>query len=92
SAPNPVLTTIRYFREEYEEHILEGRCRAGSCAELSRFVIHAEACKGCAVCKKRCPVGAIWGEMKEPHTISTDRCIKCGVCVEHCPFDAIERV
>lgn len=92
SAPNPVLTTIRYFREEYEEHIRESRCRAGACAELSRFIIHAEACKGCTVCKKRCPVGAIRGEMKEPHAISVDRCIKCGVCVEHCPFDAIERI
>ncbi|MDH4140104.1 MAG: 4Fe-4S binding protein [Coriobacteriia bacterium] len=92
TAPNPALTTIRYFREEYEEHISEKRCRAGVCLELSRYVIHADSCRGCAVCKKHCPVGAIWGEMKQPHTISVDRCIKCGVCVEHCPFDSIERV
>ncbi len=92
TAPNPVLTTIRYFREEYEEHIGDRHCRAGACGGLTRYVIDAEGCKGCAVCKKHCPVGAIWGEMKEPHTISLDRCIKCGVCVEHCPFNAIERV
>ena len=92
TAPNPVLTTIRYFREEYEEHIHEKRCRAGACVELSRYVVIAEECKGCAVCKKHCPVGAIWGEMKEAHTISQERCIKCGVCLERCPFDAIERV
>ncbi|TLM80418.1 MAG: NADH-quinone oxidoreductase subunit NuoF [Actinobacteria bacterium] len=92
TAPNPVLTTIRYFREEYEEHIREKRCRAGSCKELSRYVIDAELCKGCAVCKKHCPVGAIWGKVKEPHDISQDRCIKCGACAEHCPFDAISKV
>jgi NADH-quinone oxidoreductase subunit F/NADP-reducing hydrogenase subunit HndC len=92
TAPNPVLTTIQYFREEYEEHISERRCRAGLCAELSRFVIHEELCKGCTVCVKHCPSGAIWGERKEPHVISDETCVKCGVCVEKCPFDAIERV
>jgi NADH:ubiquinone oxidoreductase subunit F (NADH-binding) len=92
TAPNPVLTTIRYFRREYEEHIRDRRCRAGQCAALSRYVITGDLCRGCAVCKKHCPVDAIWGEIKEVHTISQDLCIKCGVCAEHCPFNAIERV
>jgi NADH:ubiquinone oxidoreductase subunit F (NADH-binding)/(2Fe-2S) ferredoxin len=92
TAPNPILTTIEYFREEYEEHIRDRHCRAGACGGLMRYVIDAEDCKGCAVCKKHCPVGAIWGEIKEPHTISLERCIKCGVCVERCPFNAIECV
>ncbi|MBA4370094.1 MAG: NADH-quinone oxidoreductase subunit F [Coriobacteriaceae bacterium] len=92
TAPNPVLTTIRYFRDEYEEHIHDRTCRAGHCVELSRYVIDPELCKGCAVCKKHCPVGAIWGKVKEVHDISQDRCIKCGQCQESCPFDAISRV
>jgi len=92
TAPNPVLTTIHYFRDEYEEHIHDRRCRAGACVELHRYVIDSETCKGCAVCKKHCPVGAIWGDMKEPHSISVERCIKCGICLEHCPFNAISRV
>jgi len=92
TAPNPVLTTIHYFRHEYEEHIHEKRCRAGACVELHRYVIDVDACKGCAVCKKHCPVGAIWGEMKEPHSISAERCIKCGICLERCPFNAVQRL
>ena len=80
------------LREEYEEHIRDKHCRAGACTELSRYVIIPELCKGCAVCKKHCPVGAIWGKVKEVHDISQERCIKCGQCEEHCPFDAIERV
>jgi Pyruvate/2-oxoacid:ferredoxin oxidoreductase delta subunit len=92
TAPNPVLTTIRYFREEYEEHIRDRRCRAGACDAMSRYVISEELCRGCAVCKKHCPSDAIWGEIKEAHTISQDLCVKCGVCAERCPFDAIERV
>jgi NADH:ubiquinone oxidoreductase subunit F (NADH-binding)/(2Fe-2S) ferredoxin len=92
TAPNPILTTIDHFRVEYEEHIRDRHCRAGACGGLMRYVIDAGGCKGCAVCKKHCPVGAIWGEMKEPHTISLERCIKCGVCVQHCPFNAIEHV
>ena len=91
TAPNPVLTTLRYFRHEYEEHIQDKRCRAGACTELSVYVIDPETCKGCLVCKKHCPVGAISGKTKEPHFISVERCIKCGVCTEHCPFDAIQR-
>ncbi len=92
TAPNPVLTTLRYYRHEFDEHIAERRCRAGECNELSTFVVDAETCTGCAVCKKHCPVDAIVGELKELHTIDADRCIKCGVCVSHCPFDAISRV
>jgi NADH:ubiquinone oxidoreductase subunit F (NADH-binding)/(2Fe-2S) ferredoxin len=92
TAPNPVLTTIRYFRDEYEEHIHDRHCRAGQCAALSRYVIAETLCRGCGVCKKHCPVDAIWGEIKAAHTISQDVCIKCGVCAESCPFNAIERV
>jgi ferredoxin len=92
TAPNPVLTTLRYFREEYEEHINERRCRAGACNELSTFVIDNELCKGCGACKKHCPALAITGEIKGMHEIDPDRCIKCGVCVGHCAFDAISRV
>jgi NADH-quinone oxidoreductase subunit F len=92
TAPNPVLTMIRYFRDEYEEHIRDKRCRAGHCVELSRYVIDAELCKGCAVCAKHCPAGAVRGEVKSVHTISQEFCIKCGVCAERCPFDAISRV
>ena len=89
TAPNPVLTTIKYFREEYEEHILDKKCRAHACAALSNYVVIPEACKGCGVCKKNCPVGAISGEPKGIYDINTETCIKCGICEAKCPFDAI---
>ncbi len=92
TAPNPVLTTLRYYRDEYEEHIRERRCRAGACNELSTFVVDPELCKGCGACKKHCPASAITGEIKQLYEIDPDRCIKCGVCVGHCAFDAISRV
>ncbi|MDO8886273.1 NADH-quinone oxidoreductase subunit NuoF [Candidatus Oleimmundimicrobium sp.] len=89
TAPNPVLTMLKYFREEFEEHVKEGKCRAGVCSELIAYVIKENVCKGCGVCKKHCPVGAISGEKKHPHEIDIEKCVKCGICMQHCPFDAI---
>ncbi|MFA5844243.1 MAG: NADH-quinone oxidoreductase subunit NuoF [Coriobacteriia bacterium] len=91
TAPNPVLTTLRYFRHEFEEHIREHRCRAGACKVLSTFVVVAEACRGCGVCKKNCPVSAISGRLREVHEIDYALCVKCGQCEVHCPFEAIAR-
>ncbi len=92
SAPNPVLTTLRYFRHEYEEHVYEHKCRAKACSAISTYVIDPVACKGCGVCKKRCPAEAITGALKEPHFIDVETCVKCGICETRCPFDAIHRV
>ena len=91
TAPNPVLTTLRYFREEYEEHIFEKKCRAKACAALSNYVVIPAVCKGCGVCKKNCPAAAITGELKGVYVIDTEKCIKCGICEAKCPFDAIEK-
>ncbi|MDI6792285.1 MAG: NADH-quinone oxidoreductase subunit NuoF [bacterium] len=90
TAPNPVLSTIRYFRDEYETHIKEKRCAAGSCKELTIYVINPETCTGCMVCAKRCPNAAITGEKKRLHTIDPTKCIKCGLCFESCKFKAVE--
>lgn len=90
TAPNPVLTTLKYFRNEYEAHIKEKRCPAGECAALRRYVINAEKCRGCTLCSKRCPVGAVSGEVKMPHVIDSEKCIKCGGCVDACRFGAVE--
>jgi len=89
TAPNPVLTTIRYFRDEYEAHINEKRCPAAECADLLTYHIDPEKCKGCTMCAKKCPVGAISGQVKQPHEIDTDKCIKCGNCKLTCKFGAI---
>lgn len=89
SAPQPVLSTIQNFREEYIEHIVEKRCRAHVCQAMRRFVIDPERCIGCTKCAKNCPVGAIYGKKKEPQTIDTEKCFHCGACMENCAFDAI---
>ncbi|MEW5767712.1 MAG: NADH-quinone oxidoreductase subunit NuoF [bacterium] len=90
TAPNPVLSSIRYFRDEYETHIKEKRCAAGSCKELTTYVINPEMCTGCMLCAKRCPNVAITGEKKRPYTIDPTKCIKCGLCFESCKFKAVE--
>jgi NADH-quinone oxidoreductase subunit F/NADP-reducing hydrogenase subunit HndC len=90
TAPNPVLSTLRYFRHEYEAHIAHKQCPAGACTKLSGFTI-TELCKGCGLCKKSCPVEAITGDLKAMHVIHQDKCIKCGACMAKCPFKAITK-
>lgn len=89
TAPNPVLTTLRYFRSEYETHILRKKCAAGVCKPLFHYEIDPETCNGCGACSKRCSVNAITGEKKKPHAIDTTKCTKCGACYEGCKFQAI---
>jgi len=92
TAANPVLSTLRYFRDEYETHIREKRCPAKECKGLFRYAIDPEACKGCGICKKNCPVEAISGERKRPHVINQEVCTLCGTCLEKCPFGAVLKV
>ena len=89
TAPNPVLSTLKYYRDEYEAHVTEHRCPAGACKALTNFHIEAAKCKGCTLCARNCPVGAISGKVKEAHVIDTEKCIKCGVCMEKCKFNAV---
>jgi NADP-reducing hydrogenase subunit HndC len=93
TAPNPVLSTLRYFRSEYEAHIGEQRCPAGVCTALVHYEIDPEKCKACGMCKKKCPVDAIEGAPKVVHKIIQEKCIRCGTCFEVCPkkFSAILR-
>lgn len=91
TAPNPVLSTLRYFRDEYEAHVKEKRCPAGACQALLRYSIDPEICKACGICAKQCPVSAISGKPKTPYVIDVEKCIRCGVCMEKCPFKAISR-
>ncbi|MCK4414392.1 MAG: NAD(P)H-dependent oxidoreductase subunit E [Candidatus Eisenbacteria sp.] len=90
TAPNPILSTLQYFRDEYEEHIREGKCRAGVCKALIRYTIDAEKCNGCHACFKPCPTDAITGDPKAVHLIDEGKCIRCGICYEVCRFDAVE--
>lgn len=91
TAPNPVLSTLKYFRDEYDAHVKEKRCPAGECAELVNYSI-TDKCAGCTVCAMKCPVKAIKGERKQKHVIDTAVCIKCGVCMDVCKFKAVERI
>jgi NAD-dependent dihydropyrimidine dehydrogenase PreA subunit len=89
TAPNPVLTTLKYFKDEYIAHVMDKKCPAHVCSALRVYSIDTEKCRGCTACAKKCPVGAITGEVKKPHTINTDKCIKCGACHDACKFDAV---
>ena len=88
-APNPVVSTLQYFREEYEAHIYEKRCPAKVCKGLIRYEIQAATCTGCTVCARNCPVNAISGERRQAHQIDPDTCIRCGICMQVCNFNAI---
>ena len=89
TAPNPVLSTIKYFRNEYEAHIRDKKCPAGVCKPLFHYEIDIEACNGCTLCAKRCPEKAITGEKKKPHKLNREKCIKCGICYDACKFNAV---
>ena len=89
TAPNPVLATLKFFRDEYVAHVVDKTCPAGVCKKLVKYEIVADQCKGCTLCARKCPVGAISGSVKNPHSIDTNKCIKCGVCIDSCKFGAI---
>ncbi|MBQ7939595.1 MAG: NADH-quinone oxidoreductase subunit NuoF [Clostridia bacterium] len=91
TAPNPILSTLRYFRDEYVAHIVDKKCPAGVCKKLLNYTIDPDKCKGCTLCARQCPAGAITGKVKEVHVIDPAKCVKCGACVEKCKFGAISR-
>jgi len=90
TAPNPILSSLKYFPDEYKAHIEEKRCPAGKCKNLITYSIDADKCIGCTACARKCPVGAISGERKQAHTIDQAACIKCGACLVACKFDAVK--
>jgi ferredoxin len=89
SAPNPVLTTLKHFRQEYESHVREKKCPALVCRPLLKFTVDPETCTGCLACVRECPTGAITGEYQEPQEIDQELCVKCGMCHEVCKFEAV---
>ena len=89
SAPNPVLSTLKYFKDEYKEHVIDKQCRSKECKNLAQIEIDESKCKGCGICQRHCPVNAIEGEGREIRTINQEKCIKCGTCLTKCPFGAI---
>lgn len=91
TAPNPILSTLRYFKDEYIAHIVDKTCPAGVCKHLMKYTIDADKCKGCTLCARNCPVNAISGTVKQPHVIDTSKCIKCGACMDKCRFGAISK-
>ena len=91
TAPNPVLSTLRYFRDEYVAHVVDKKCPAGVCKALLQYKIDPAKCKGCTLCARNCPAGCISGKVKEPHVIDQSKCLKCGACMDNCKFGAISK-
>ena len=91
TSPNPIVSSLRYFEDEYKAHIIDKKCPSGKCKSLLSYVIDAQKCVGCTACARVCPVACISGERKQKHTIDTLKCIKCGQCFEVCKFDAVLR-